>query len=112
MAFSDTIDADMRTTGVYIVRDAEPTFNALGDPIVGVTTIASGLTVDVQPAIRNQFAAMARGADYDHTHVVFGDVPGSAAESNDRMVADGTTYVIRSYRDYKTHAEYDAEALE
>ena len=50
MAFSDTIEPDLRTT-VYVTR-AGASQDAGGNYVSGVTTVASGLAGDIQPASR------------------------------------------------------------
>jgi hypothetical protein len=109
MAFSDTIESDLRTT-VYVTR-AGTGQDANGNYVSGVTTVTSGLVGDVQPASRWSYRSSEQGADYRITHVGFFDVPSTVPTEGDTVVDGSTQYAIRNTRDFKDHLELDMERL-
>ena len=113
MAFSATIESDLKTT-VYVTRAAAGQ-DANGNYVSGATTVTSGLDGDIQPASRWSYSSSEQGADYRITHVGFFDVPspvpsGVPAEG-DTLVDGSTQYAIRNTRDFKDHLELDLERL-
>ncbi len=109
MAFSDTIESDLRTT-VYVTR-AGAGQDASGNYVSGVTTVTSGLVGDIQPASRWSYRSSEQGADYRITHVGFFDVPATVPVEGDTVVDGSTQYAVRNTRDFKDHLELDMERL-
>jgi hypothetical protein len=109
MAFSDTIEPDLRTT-VYVTR-AGASQDAGGNYVSGVTTVASGLAGDIQPASRWSYRSSEQGADYTITHVGFFDVPATVLQPGDTLVDGTAEYAVRNARDFKDHLELDMERL-
>ena len=109
MAFSDTIEADLKTT-VYVTRDGASQ-DASGNYVSGVTTVTSGLSGDIQPSARWSYHSSEQGADYRITHVGFFDVPATVPQEGDTLVDGSTEYAIRNARDFKDHLELDMERM-
>jgi hypothetical protein len=111
MAFSDSIEATFLNS-CYVVRRAT-TPDSAGNYGTTVTTIASDLLGDLQPARPGAvlYRQMAQGADYRITHTGFFDVPTTVPAVGDDLIQGTTTYAIRAASNWKDHLELELERL-
>lgn len=109
MAFSDSIEATFLNS-IYVTR-AAVTQDASGNYGTGVSTIASNVLGDIQPARNVLFRQTAQGADYRVTHFGFFDVPATIPVEGDAVRTSTSSYGIRNVRNFKSHLELELERL-
>ena len=109
--FSDSIEATF-VTSMYATRVSTAP-NATFDYGTSVTTICSDVLGDMQPARQSasNYRQTGAGADYQITHVFFGDVPATVPAVGDHIVTSTNTYVARNAANFKDHIEIELERL-
>ena len=109
MVFSDSIEATFLNS-CYVTRPAL-TQDASGNYGTGVSTIASNLLGDIQPARNVLYRQSATGADYRLTHFGFFNVPGTVPIEGDHVRTSASSYAVRNVRNFKDHLELELEQL-
>ena len=110
-AFSAAIESTFLNSCYVVRRGITP--DSAGNYGTTVTTIASNLLGDLQPARPGAvlYRQMTQGADSRITHVAFLDVPATIPAVGDDLIKGTITYAVRSTMNWKDHLELELERL-